>query len=64
MCRFVFCCWFKYPFSRHLHLSPVIPRTDVLGRIENIVLGIVTSLSKNEAPVLALPNRSSWVNVR
>ncbi|XP_030277988.1 meiotic recombination protein SPO11 isoform X3 [Sparus aurata] len=37
---------------------------DVLTRIENIILGIVTSLSKDEAPVLALPNRSSWANVR
>ncbi|XP_030277986.1 meiotic recombination protein SPO11 isoform X2 [Sparus aurata] len=36
---------------------------DVLTRIENIILGIVTSLSKDEAPVLALPNRSSWANV-
>ncbi|XP_075898298.1 meiotic recombination protein SPO11 [Nelusetta ayraudi] len=41
----------------------VISQTDVLRRIENIILGIVTSLSKDEAPVLALPNRSSWVNV-
>lgn len=48
----------------HVHLSSVISRTDVLSRIENIILGIVTTLSKNEAPVLSLPNRSSWVNVR
>ncbi|XP_040009160.1 meiotic recombination protein SPO11 isoform X3 [Xiphias gladius] len=36
---------------------------EILTRIENIILGIVTSLSKDEAPVLALPNRSSWANV-
>ncbi|CAG04090.1 unnamed protein product, partial [Tetraodon nigroviridis] len=36
---------------------------EVLERIESIILGIVTSLSKDEAPVLVLPNRSSWANV-
>eukprot|EP00066_Takifugu_rubripes_P011592 XP_011600858.1 PREDICTED: 5-aminolevulinate synthase, nonspecific, mitochondrial-like [Takifugu rubripes] len=36
----------------------------VLERIESVILGIVTSLSKDEAPVLLLPNRSSWTNVR
>ncbi|XP_068609581.1 meiotic recombination protein SPO11 [Brachionichthys hirsutus] len=36
---------------------------EVLNRIENIILGIVTSLSRDEAPALALPNRSSWANV-
>lgn len=41
----------------------VISQTDVLCRIENVILGIVTSLSKDEAPVLTLPNRSGWVNV-
>ncbi len=41
-----------------------ISRREILTRIENIILGIVTSLSKDEAPVLALPNRSSWANVR
>uniref|UniRef100_A0A7N6ADN1 DNA topoisomerase (ATP-hydrolyzing) n=1 Tax=Anabas testudineus TaxID=64144 RepID=A0A7N6ADN1_ANATE len=35
----------------------------ILTRIENVILGIVTSLSRDEAPVLALPNRSSWANV-
>ncbi|TNM86884.1 hypothetical protein fugu_007114 [Takifugu bimaculatus] len=35
----------------------------VLERIESVILGIVTSLSKDEAPVLLLPNRSSWTNV-
>lgn len=39
-------------------------RREVLGRIERIILGIVTNLSKGEAPVLVLPNRSSWANVR
>ncbi|XP_029911930.1 meiotic recombination protein SPO11 isoform X1 [Myripristis murdjan] len=36
---------------------------EVLTRIENVILGVVTSLSKDEAPVLVLPNRSSWANV-
>ncbi|XP_032376182.1 meiotic recombination protein SPO11 [Etheostoma spectabile] len=36
---------------------------EILSRIENVILGIVTSLSKDEAPVLALPNRSSWANI-
>ncbi|XP_042347948.1 meiotic recombination protein SPO11 [Plectropomus leopardus] len=40
-----------------------ISHKEILTRIENIILGIVTSLSKDEAPVLALPNRSSWSNV-
>lgn len=39
-------------------------RREILTRIENVILGIVTSLSKDEAPVLALPNRSSWANIR
>lgn len=39
-------------------------RREVLERIESIILGIVTSLSKGEAPVLVLPNRTSWANVR
>ncbi|XP_071332813.1 meiotic recombination protein SPO11 isoform X2 [Trachinotus anak] len=42
--------------------EPVSSR-EILIRIENIILGIVTSVSKGEAPVLALPNRSSWANV-
>uniref|UniRef100_A0A8D3BHG1 DNA topoisomerase (ATP-hydrolyzing) n=1 Tax=Scophthalmus maximus TaxID=52904 RepID=A0A8D3BHG1_SCOMX len=36
---------------------------EILARIENVILGIVTSLSRDEAPVLVLPNRSSWANV-
>ncbi|KAM7405027.1 hypothetical protein PAMP_012318 [Pampus punctatissimus] len=40
-----------------------INNSEVLTRIENIILGIVTSLSKDEAPVLVLPNRSSWANI-
>ncbi|XP_076022923.1 meiotic recombination protein SPO11 [Genypterus blacodes] len=36
---------------------------EILTRIEGVILGIVTSLSKDEAPVLVLPNRSSWNNV-
>ncbi|XP_013866004.1 meiotic recombination protein SPO11 [Austrofundulus limnaeus] len=35
----------------------------ILSRIESVILGIVTSLSKDKAPVLVLPNRSSWANV-
>lgn len=49
-----------YPVLLYLRFA----RREVLERVENIVLGIVTSLSKNEAPVLVLPNRSSWANVR
>lgn len=37
---------------------------EILNLIENIILEIVTSLSKDEAPVLTVPNRSSWANVR
>lgn len=37
---------------------------EVLILIEKVILEIVTSLSKDEAPVLVLPNRSSWANVR
>ncbi|XP_063744752.1 meiotic recombination protein SPO11 isoform X2 [Eleginops maclovinus] len=36
---------------------------EMLNRIENVILGLVTSLSKDEAPVLALPNRSNWDNI-
>uniref|UniRef100_A0A8C7VAY5 DNA topoisomerase (ATP-hydrolyzing) n=1 Tax=Oncorhynchus mykiss TaxID=8022 RepID=A0A8C7VAY5_ONCMY len=36
---------------------------EVLILIEKVILEIVTSLSKDEAPVLVLPNRSSWANV-
>uniref|UniRef100_A0A3Q0R2A4 DNA topoisomerase (ATP-hydrolyzing) n=1 Tax=Amphilophus citrinellus TaxID=61819 RepID=A0A3Q0R2A4_AMPCI len=35
-----------------------ISSQEILNRIEGIILGVVTSLSKDEAPVLALPNRS------
>uniref|UniRef100_A0AAQ6A0Y0 DNA topoisomerase (ATP-hydrolyzing) n=1 Tax=Amphiprion ocellaris TaxID=80972 RepID=A0AAQ6A0Y0_AMPOC len=38
-------------------------RREILTRIESVILGIVTSLSKDEAPVLALPKRSSWASV-
>ncbi|XP_020560440.1 meiotic recombination protein SPO11 isoform X3 [Oryzias latipes] len=40
----------------------ISPR-EILSRIESVILRIVESLSKNEAPVLELPNRSSWSNV-
>ncbi|CAL8367594.1 unnamed protein product [Lota lota] len=36
---------------------------EVLTRIENVILGMVATLSKDEAPVLVFPNRSSWANV-
>ncbi|XP_061908693.1 meiotic recombination protein SPO11 isoform X2 [Entelurus aequoreus] len=37
---------------------------EILERIEKVILQIVSSLSKDEAPVLVLPNRSSWDNIR
>ncbi|XP_023154992.2 meiotic recombination protein SPO11 [Amphiprion ocellaris] len=40
-----------------------ISQREILTRIESVILGIVTSLSKDEAPVLALPKRSSWASV-
>uniref|UniRef100_A0A8C7XBJ0 DNA topoisomerase (ATP-hydrolyzing) n=1 Tax=Oryzias sinensis TaxID=183150 RepID=A0A8C7XBJ0_9TELE len=40
----------------------ISPR-EILSRIESVILRIVESLSKNEAPVLELSNRSSWSNV-
>ncbi|XP_060931078.1 meiotic recombination protein SPO11 [Limanda limanda] len=40
-----------------------VSHREILSRIENIILGIVTSLSKEEAPFLAVPNRSSWANI-
>uniref|UniRef100_A0AAQ4Q7A9 DNA topoisomerase (ATP-hydrolyzing) n=1 Tax=Gasterosteus aculeatus aculeatus TaxID=481459 RepID=A0AAQ4Q7A9_GASAC len=36
---------------------------EILTRIESVILEVVTSLSKDEAPVLALPSRSSWANI-
>ncbi|KAM3871775.1 5-aminolevulinate synthase, non-specific, mitochondrial-like [Diretmus argenteus] len=36
---------------------------EVLSRIENVILGIVSSLSKEAAPVLVLLDRSSWANI-
>uniref|UniRef100_A0A3Q4I5X2 DNA topoisomerase (ATP-hydrolyzing) n=1 Tax=Neolamprologus brichardi TaxID=32507 RepID=A0A3Q4I5X2_NEOBR len=44
-------------------LQPANSHQEILNRIESIILEIVTSLSKAEAPVLALPNRSSWANI-
>ncbi|XP_067448807.1 meiotic recombination protein SPO11 isoform X1 [Thunnus thynnus] len=40
-----------------------INTSEIFTRIENIILGTVTSLSEDKAPVLTLPNRSSWVNI-
>ncbi|XP_055044276.2 meiotic recombination protein SPO11 isoform X2 [Misgurnus anguillicaudatus] len=41
-----------------------ISRQDVLTRIERVIQTLVTSVSKGDAPVLNLINRSSWDNVR
>ncbi|XP_070695056.1 meiotic recombination protein SPO11 [Pempheris klunzingeri] len=45
------------------YVEEEISHREILAHIENVIQGIVTSLSKNEAPVLTLPNRSSWANV-
>uniref|UniRef100_A0A7N6FKS4 DNA topoisomerase (ATP-hydrolyzing) n=1 Tax=Anabas testudineus TaxID=64144 RepID=A0A7N6FKS4_ANATE len=63
----IFCyTTFKYcstvPFIS-LNVAGYCTQEEILTRIENVILGIVTSLSRDEAPVLALPNRSSWANV-
>ncbi|XP_047240866.1 meiotic recombination protein SPO11 [Girardinichthys multiradiatus] len=36
---------------------------EILTRIEGVILGIVTCLSRDEVPILVLPNRSSRANV-
>ncbi|KAK1802013.1 hypothetical protein P4O66_022249 [Electrophorus voltai] len=41
-----------------------IARFDVLTRIENVIQKTIHSLSREQAPVLILKNRSSWSNVR
>ncbi|KAL1021477.1 hypothetical protein UPYG_G00013800 [Umbra pygmaea] len=46
--------------SQHHH---EVSSQEVLSRIEKVILEVVTSLSKDEAPILVLPNRSSWANV-
>ncbi|KAJ3586716.1 hypothetical protein NHX12_013110 [Muraenolepis orangiensis] len=38
-------------------------RREVLTRIEHVIRGAVASLSRDEAPVLVLPDRSNWANV-
>uniref|UniRef100_A0A1A8NHA7 DNA topoisomerase (ATP-hydrolyzing) n=1 Tax=Nothobranchius pienaari TaxID=704102 RepID=A0A1A8NHA7_9TELE len=40
-----------------------LSQTEILNQIEGVILRIVTSLSKDEAPALVVPNRSSWANV-
>ncbi|XP_036803275.1 meiotic recombination protein SPO11 isoform X2 [Oncorhynchus mykiss] len=45
------------------HSHGEVSSQEVLILIEKVILEIVTSLSKDEAPVLVLPNRSSWANV-
>ncbi|XP_014375659.1 meiotic recombination protein SPO11 isoform X3 [Alligator sinensis] len=41
-----------------------ITSTEVLEAIENVMQDIVTSLARNEAPVLILENRSDWGNIQ
>ncbi|XP_033009495.1 meiotic recombination protein SPO11 isoform X5 [Lacerta agilis] len=41
-----------------------ISSTDVLRAIENVIEDVITSLSRNEAPVLILNNRSNWGNIQ
>ncbi|KAG7257039.1 hypothetical protein CRUP_014866 [Coryphaenoides rupestris] len=36
---------------------------EVLRRIESVVLGVVSALSRDEAPVLVLASRSNWANL-
>uniref|UniRef100_A0A4W4EQ67 DNA topoisomerase (ATP-hydrolyzing) n=1 Tax=Electrophorus electricus TaxID=8005 RepID=A0A4W4EQ67_ELEEL len=45
-------------------LQIIISRFDVLTRIENVIQKTIHSLSREQAPVLILKNRSSWSNVR
>uniref|UniRef100_A0A4W5LCD5 DNA topoisomerase (ATP-hydrolyzing) n=1 Tax=Hucho hucho TaxID=62062 RepID=A0A4W5LCD5_9TELE len=45
------------------HIHEEVSSQEVLILIEKVILEIVTSLSKDEAPVLVLPNRSSWANI-
>ncbi|CAB1336189.1 unnamed protein product [Coregonus sp. 'balchen'] len=45
------------------HSHEEVSSQEVLILIERVILEIVTSLSKDEAPVLVLPKRSSWANV-
>ncbi|XP_077314620.1 meiotic recombination protein SPO11 isoform X2 [Lithobates pipiens] len=40
-----------------------ITSPQVIGAIERIVQGVLESLSRNEAPVLTMENRSSWTNI-
>ncbi|CAG6021659.1 unnamed protein product [Menidia menidia] len=40
-----------------------ISHGEILSRMESVILAMVTSLSRDEAPVLMLPNRSGWANV-
>ncbi|KAM4691971.1 meiotic recombination protein SPO11 [Rhinophrynus dorsalis] len=41
----------------------VVPSFQVLAAIENIIQGVLESLSKNQAPVFTLDNRSNWANI-
>ncbi|XP_066480806.1 meiotic recombination protein SPO11 [Tiliqua scincoides] len=42
----------------------IFKNSEVLNAVENIIEGVITSLSRNEAPVLILNNRSDWGNIR
>ncbi|KAM4572055.1 meiotic recombination protein SPO11 isoform 2-T2 [Fundulus diaphanus] len=41
-----------------------ISQDEILTHIEGVILGIVSSLSRGEVPILVLPNRSTWANIR
>ncbi|XP_035995345.1 meiotic recombination protein SPO11 [Fundulus heteroclitus] len=40
-----------------------ISQDEILTHIEGVILGIVSSLSRGEVPILVLPNRSTWANI-
>ncbi|XP_067303473.1 meiotic recombination protein SPO11 [Pseudorasbora parva] len=47
-----------------IHHQEDISRQDVLSRIESVIQTMVVSVSKGEAPVLRVMNRSTWENAR
>ncbi|XP_053106790.1 meiotic recombination protein SPO11 isoform X2 [Hemicordylus capensis] len=49
---------------RPLSVSGWLSSSKVLRAIENVIEDVITSLSRNEAPVLILNNRSDWGNIR
>ncbi|XP_032206150.1 meiotic recombination protein SPO11 isoform X2 [Mustela erminea] len=38
--------------------------SEVLGSIESVIQGIITSVARNEAPAFTIDNRSSWENIK